>query len=168
MIAKNSDKSVEYNGKTPLKGKRERFAQIMSTNKYNQTEAHKEAGYRSWNGCKRYAHELATNPIIKARIGYLQTKLAEKLEITREKQASQYIEAADRFKAEGDNTNYIKALNSIDKLFGLAIDKLQTDQTGAQTARTAAERLLDEEYAEFLLDRAAKKRREELKLHKEA
>ena len=149
--AQNKTETAEYNGKTRLKGKRERFAQLLSTDKYNQTEAAREANYKDHKGLIRYAHELATNPVIKARIAYLRQELAKKWDITKESQVKEYIGIRDRAITAGDLRAEISANNSIDKLCGLIVDKIQNEPTGAQEARTAAQRQLDRDQARIAL-----------------
>ncbi len=149
----NKQEKVEYNGKTPLKGKRETFAQLVATGTVNQTEAHKQAGYKHWNGSKRYAYELATNPVIKARIAYIKVELAKKWDITKDSQVKEYIGIRDRAITAGDLRAEISANNSIDKLCGLIVDKIQTDQTDTQKARTAAEERLYAEFSDYMMKR---------------
>ena len=50
--------------------------------------------------------------------------------------------------------NKNKALNSIDKLFGLSIDKQQTERSDAQVAYSAAQGRLGKEFAAFCLKRS--------------
>ena len=154
MIAQNKEQTVEYNGKEPLKGKREKFAQLLSTDKYNQTEAYREAGYKDFKGCRRYAHTLATTPSIMARIGHLRAEWGKKWNISRESQVKEYREVVEYCNETGDMANKNKALNSIDKLFGLSIDKQQTEQTDAQVARTAVDRREAADYAQWQLERS--------------
>jgi hypothetical protein len=146
MIAENKQETVEYDGKTPLKGKREKFAQLVATNTKNNTEAARGAGYKDNKGLRRYAHDLATNNNILARIAYLKAELAKKWDITKQSQVKEYIGIRDRAIDAGDLRAEISANNSIDKLCGLIVDKIETSE--AQTARkvmTATEqRLFDE------------------------
>ena len=157
MIAQNKENrpiEVEYTGKEPLKGKRETFAQLIASGTNNNTEAARKAGYKDNKGLRRYAHTLATNVYILARSGHLRAKTAEKFDISRESQTKIYIKAAERFEAEGDNTNYVKAMNSIDKLHGLSIDKSETSE--GQKARTAVQKREAAEYAQWKLEKSLK------------
>ena len=149
--AQNKSEEVEYNGKTPLKGKREKLCQEIAKGDVNNTEAARKAGYSNHKGLVRYAYELAINPMIKARIAHLKAELAKKYDITRESQVKQYRDVIEVCDETGDMANKNKALNSIDKLFGLSVDKSVVEQTDAQEARTAAQRRLDKEYAQWLL-----------------
>lgn len=143
-MAEKETKEVEYDGKTPLKGKREKYAQLLSTDTRNHTECAREAGYKDNKGLRRYAHDLAHNPNILTRSAYLRAEIAEKWNISREAQVKQYVDIRERAKKAGDHTNEIKANNSIDKLYGLSIDKTET--TAPQSDLTAEQR---EKYAEF-------------------
>jgi len=154
MIAQadNKKETIEYDGKTPLKGKREKFAQLVATGTKNNTEAYREAGYRDWKGCRRYAHELATNVSIKARIAYIEVELAKKWDITKESQVKEYIAIRGRAVTSGDLRAEISANNSIDKLCGLIVDRSVVEQTTAQVARIATERREAALYAQWKLE----------------
>ena len=145
MIAQNKEikaEIVEYDGKEPLKGKREKFAQEIAKGDCNHTEACRKANYKDHKGLRIYANKLITNPLIKARIAYLRAELAKKWEITRESQVKQYWDVVRVCDETGDMANKNKALNSIDKLFGLAIDKSITEQSEGQKQRTEAQKRL--------------------------
>ena len=155
MIAQNKENKpieVEHTGKEPLKGKRERFAQEIAKGDCNHTEACRKANYKDHKGLRIYANKLITNPLIKARIDYLRAKLAEKLEITRESQAKEYMDIRGRCQDNGDSTNEIKANNSIDKLFGLSIDKSETSDS--QRARSVVQKREAALYAQWKLERS--------------
>ena len=132
MIAQNKEQTVEYDGKEPLKGKREKFAQLMATNTKNNTEAAREAGYKDNIGLRRYAHDLATNPNIIARSAYIRAELAKKWEVSKDSQVKEYIAIRARAIVAGDLRAEISANNSIDKLCGLIVDKVQHERTDAQ------------------------------------
>ena len=154
MIAQNKEQTAEYDGKEPLKGKREKFAQEIAKGDCNHTEACRKANYKDHKGLRIYANKLITNPLIKARIAYLRAELAKKWEITRESQVKQYWDVVRVCDETGDMANKNKALNSIDKLFGLAIDKSITEQSDAQKARSATERRLSKEFADWYMKRS--------------
>lgn len=153
----NKQEIEQISGKESLKGKREKFAQLVATNTKNNTEAARGAGYKDNKGLRRYAFDLATNPNILARIAYLRAETAKKWDITKDSQVKEYIGIRDRAVKAGDLRAEISANNSIDKLCGLIVDKIQTEQTDAQKQRSKAEKRLDAEWAEFLLDREAKR-----------
>ena len=157
MIARNKEikaEIVEYDGKTPLKGKREKFAQLIATNTKNNTEAARGAGYKDNKGLRRYAHDLATNPNILARSAYIRAELAKKWEITKDSQVRNYLDIADRAKESGDLRAEISANNSIDKLSGLIVDKSVVEQSDAQKARSATERRLSKEFTDWYMARS--------------
>ena len=153
MIAQvqNKPETVEYDGKTPLKGKREKLCQEIAKGDVNNTEAARNAGYSNHKGLKKYAYLMCTMPEVKARIACIKAELAKKYDITRESQVKQYRDVIEVCDETGDMANKNKALNSIDKLFGLSVDKSVVEQTDAQEARTAAQRRLDKDYAQWLL-----------------
>ena len=150
----NKTEITEIDGKIPLKGKREKFAQLIATNTKNNTEAARGAGYKDNKGLRRYAHDLATNPNIIARSAYLRAELAKKWEISKDSQVQQYIGIRDRAIEAGDLRAEISANNSIDKLCGLIVDKVQHEQTDAQKARTAVEQKDAALYAKWKLERS--------------
>ena len=152
--AENKTEIVEYDGKTPLKGKREKFAQLIATGTRNYTEAYKEAGYSDYKGCGRYAHELAHIYQIKARIDVIKAELAIKWEITKDSQVKNYLDIAARARQSGDLRAEISANNSIDKLSGLIVDKSVVEQSDAQKARSATERRLSKEFADWYMARS--------------
>lgn len=131
-------------GSQPLKGKRELFAQKLSFGNRNQTEAARAAGYKDNKGLRRYAHDLATNTNIKARIAFLRAKLAEKLDITREKQAQKLQQVIDTCTKSGDHTNVVAAIREQNKLFGLITERIETTEGQRQldaTERREAKRI---------------------------
>ena len=157
MIAQNKDNKAEIteiDGKTPLKGKREKFAQLYATDTKNHTECARGAGYKDNKGLRRYAHDLAHNPNILTRSAYLRAELAKKWEISKDSQVQQYIGIRDRAIAAGDLRAEISANNSIDKLCGLIVDKVQHEQTDAQRQRAAIEQQHGAEWAKICLERS--------------
>ena len=151
MIAQNNPETEEYNGKTPLKGKREKFAQLMALETKNNTEAARQAGYKDHKGLRIYACRMLTLSNIKTRIAYIKAELAKKWDVTKDSQVKEYIGIRGRAIEAGDLRAEISANNSIDKLCGLIVDRVQNEPTEAQEARTAAQRRLDKEYAQWLL-----------------
>jgi len=152
--AENKLETVEYNGKTPLKGKREKFAQLVATGTRNHTEAAKQAGYKENKSLRKYAYHLSTIIDIKARIAHIKAELAKKWDISKESQVKEYIEIRERAITACDLRAEISANNSIDKLCGLIVDKVQTEQTEHHKARTALEQRAEKLVAETLLKEA--------------
>ena len=157
MIAQNKqnkEQITEYNGKEPLKGKREKFAQEIAKGDCNHTEACRKANYKDHKGLRIYANKLITNPLIKARIDYIRAELAKKWDITKDSQVKEYIGIRTRAIEAGDLRAEISANNSIDKLCGLIVDKVQHEQTDAQVARTAVDRQQAARYAKWELEQS--------------
>ena len=145
-MIENKPEIVEYNGETPLKGKREKFAQLIATGTKNHTEAAKQSGYKQNEGLRKYAYHLSTIIDIKARIAYIKAELAKKWDITKDSQVKEYIGIRGRAIEAADLRAEISANNSIDKLCGLIVDKIE--HTDAQKHRKALtereERLFNE------------------------
>lgn len=159
MIAKveNKEETKQISGKEPLKGKREKFAQLVATNTKNNTEAARGAGYKEHKGLIRYAYELAINPVIKARIACIRAELAKKFDITKESQVKQYWDVVAVCDSTGDMANKNKALNSIDKLFGLSIDKTEhTDDYKARQAMSAEQQASFDRWVAHELEQSIK------------
>jgi hypothetical protein len=116
----------EYDGSVPLRGMREQFAKIVAANETNHTEAARRAGYKSFKGLKRYAYELATcNPQVRARIAFLQAKMAEKFDVNRETATKTLLEHAQRCLEAGDNRTYLATMSELYSICGLKSLKVE-------------------------------------------
>lgn len=157
-----SDKSAtiqpkaNYDGSTPLRSAMQEMVLDKILAGAFQTDAYIEVYHtsKSKRAAEAAASRLLSKGIVKARLDYkraeLGAKVSEKLEITRENQAKLYDDVRQRAKEDGDVTNEIRALNSIDKLFGLSIDK--TEITEPQPELMAEEREKYRKYARWRME----------------
>jgi len=114
----------KIDGSKPLKGKREKFAQIIALGNKNQTEAAKEAGYKDNKAIRVNASRLLTFDNVKARIEYLRARLAEKWEITKDKVIALIDEAEQIARDKGDAANILRAAEMKGKTIGLFAERI--------------------------------------------
>ena len=127
------------------------FCKLMVPGRITATEAYRQAGY-SHNGAKANSSRLIAKDSIKTEIRCLRAELAIKDGITQEIQATKLEDLRIRCKNNDDSTGENAAIREQNKLYGLSIDKTQTDQADAQKARTAVETAQAERYAEWCLE----------------
>ncbi len=144
-------KNMIATAKRQLNDRQETFCQIKANEDVSNSEAYRRAGY-SAIGADTHSARLVVKGRIKARIAILRAERREKLEVNRETQADKYENVRRRCKDDGDYGNEIRALNGLDKLYGLSIDKQQTETTAAQQALDAKEKALADRVAKQLLD----------------
>ncbi len=149
------DKTTIKPGSTPLKGKREKFAQEMAKGDCNNTEAALKANYKNHKGLKFYAYKLTTNPDIKARITFLRNKLTEKLDITKEKYVGWLLEMKEIAIDNDDISACNGTMTLIGKATGLISDRIvnETPQIPQLTPQQIEDAKL---FAEWKLNHANK------------
>ena len=111
----------------------------MSSGTVSASEAYRRAGY-SPKDADRNSARLMVKDRIKARIGYLQAKLAEKHEVTRESIAKEAEHIHQLAIAAGNLTAANGALVIKAKAYGLQTDKIVDDR-----ASEAAKQLSEQE-----------------------
>lgn len=146
MIAQ-ADKTVNK----PLNDRQERFCQLMTKGDLTATEAFRRAGY-SHSGANAHSADLVAKRSIKHRIANLRAELAIKHGITQEIQATKLEDLRIRCKFNEDSTGENAAIREQNKLYGLSIDKQQTETTDAQRALDVKDAALADKLAKQLLD----------------
>ena len=144
MIAQNIDIKK-------LTDREEAFCQWKARCPMADVQAYRNAGYKDGKNARQAAHKLITKGYIIARITEIKALRDRKVVVT---QQSVAIEADDLYQlalADGDLKAANAALVTKAKTYGCLTDKVQTEPTEAQEARTAAQRRLDKEYAQWLL-----------------
>ena len=123
-------------------------------NEANATQAYIKAGYAEksamYNACR-----LISKDKIKNRIASIRAKLAEKLEVTREKQYAKYQAVVDKGMDKDDLNAVNAAITGQNKLFGLSIDKSVVETTEQAKELKEAEVAAAKDYARFKLRRQA-------------
>jgi len=133
--------------------RQEKFCQIKATEDVSNSEAYRRAGYAN-NHADVNSARLIVKDSIKTRIQQIRAISREKLEINRETQADKYENVRRRCRDNDDYANEIRALNGLDQLYGLKIDRVQTETTDAQRALDVKEADLADKLAKKLLDEA--------------
>ena len=145
-------------GSEPLKGRQETFCQLYSQGTLSATQAYIQAGY-SRNGADGHATRLVGKGIIKARIGYLQGKMAEKHEVTRETIAGEAENIHQLAIVAGNLAAANGALVIKAKAYGLQTDKIVDDRPSeAAQALSQAQEADAREFAAWKLRRQLKSR----------
>lgn len=101
-----------------------------------QAEAYRQAGY-SENGANALASRLIANDGVKARLRYIQAKIAENAKVTQEGQSKKLANVQALCLANGEHSTYVKACEVQNRLYGL--DKQVIEQTDAQRQLTATQ-----------------------------
>ena len=123
-------------------------------NEANATQAYIKAGYVPTNAQYSASRLLSKVKIIN-RITSIRAKLAEKLEVTREKQYAKYQAVVDKGMDKDDLNAVNAAITGQNKLFGLSIDKTVTEVTEQAKELKEAEVAAAKDYARFKLRRQA-------------
>lgn len=142
----------------PLNDREREFCRLMIPGTITPTEAYRQAGY-SFAGAKGNSSRLMAKEGIKSEIRRLRVELAVKVGITQDTQSRKLEDLRIRCHENGDSTGENAAIREQNKLYGLSIDKQQTERTEAQVARTATERRQEELFTQWSLLQAKRAER---------
>jgi phage terminase small subunit len=105
-------------GSEPLKGRQETFVQAYAKGDISASQAYIQAGYVR-KGANGHSARLVAKDSIKARIAHLRAELAEKYEITREKQVVKLARAYDMAEKQENPSAMVKATEACNRMYGL-------------------------------------------------
>lgn len=147
-VEKNTTKKPQYDGSEPLRSSRHEMYCQLKTCGVSEANAYEQAGYIS-NTPGQHARQLERNSLVKLRIRYLQSKMAEKLEITRKGQAEKFDRALTIATVQGNSTGMVAAITGTNRLFGL--DKQVIEQAEQHRELSKTEQQEAREWAQFKL-----------------
>jgi phage terminase small subunit len=136
--------------KAKLNDREQTFCRLMATGIITPTEAYRQSGY-SETGADGNSIRLIGKDRIKEEIRRLRLELAIKDGITREIQARKLEEVRLRCNEAQDNSNEIRAIEAQNQLYGLKIDRLETNTE--QRELDSERQRLAEEAAKALMDK---------------
>jgi hypothetical protein len=133
-----------------LNDRQEAYCQIKANNNVSNTEAYRQAGYKSKRPDITVAKLVRNNKII-ARIRELRVEVAMKAGITQDGQVRKLEEVRLRCKENGENSNEIRAIEVQSKHFALMTDKVLTGDTEEKKEQDEQQRKANQEIAEHIL-----------------
>lgn len=132
---------------TKLSDKRENFCQIYCSNGFNAADAYNKAYPKCKANWNRLTNRLMSNDVIKRRIEEIKAEIAEKQDITKEKQIERinliYAKAVEK----GDIKAALTALDQLNKYVGLY--EADNEQRREQAELTELQKADLQEFIEY-------------------